>query len=191
MVAPGLKAFLRTDSLGKAWDLVKGTKVGHAVRGAGMYAGSASNVITGVPGAKWAMKHPFIAGPALYLGGKYIGADMIAKPMYESFTDVDSPYRQMIMESKQRRAEQKLALRTRVQYEDVQRRMAQAAMRLAALDPHLYNEVMAGRSLPKDAVVFGGQPRTDLMEELAMGMAQGQFKEPPSAHEELMQELGA
>jgi len=63
-------------------------------------------------------------------------------------------------------------------------------MRLAAIDPHLYNEVMAGRSLPKDAVVFGGQPRTDLMEELAMGMAQGQFEKPKSAQDELMQSLG-
>ena len=82
------------------------------------------------------------------------------------------------------------ATRVRVEYEDLQRRMTQATMRLAALDPHLYNEVMAGRSLPKDAVVFGGQPRTDLMEELAMSMVDGQFKEPQSAHNELMQELG-
>ena len=78
----------------------------------------------------------------------------------------------------------------RAEVDELQRRIAQSSMRLAALDPHLYNEVMAGRSLPKDAVVFGGQPRQDLMEELAMGMAQGQFTEPPSAQEELMKSLG-
>jgi hypothetical protein len=171
MPVPGLKA---------AWEIA---------RGAGKYAGSVSNVVTGIPGAKWAVKHPLIAGPGLYYGGKF-GKEHIGKPMYEAITDVDSPYRQMVMESKQRRLEQGVALRTRVQYEDIQRRMAKAAMRLAALDPHMYNEVMAGRSLPKDAVVFGGQPRTDLMEELAASMAQEQFKEPQSAHDELMESLG-
>ena len=36
--------------------------------------------------------------------------------------------------------------------------------------PHLYNQVMAGRRLPQGSVVLGGQPRQDLMEELASYM---------------------
>ena len=57
---------------------------------------------------------------------------------------------------------------------------------------HLAAKQQALRSkVPKDAVVFGGQPRQDLMEELAMGMAQGQFKdEKNSAQDELMKSLG-
>lgn len=47
------------------------------------------------------------------------------------------------------------------------------ARRLAMYAPHLYNQVMAGRKLPKNAVVIGGTPRTDLLEELASSMADG------------------
>jgi hypothetical protein len=36
--------------------------------------------------------------------------------------------------------------------------------------PHLYNQVMAGRRLPQGSIVIGGQPRQDLMEELASYM---------------------
>jgi len=50
--------------------------------------------------------------------------------------------------------------------EMVQRNMAIVAQR----DPHLYNQVMAGRILPKGAVVLGGPRRQDLMEELAYAM---------------------
>ena len=175
--------------LKQAWEIAK--KISAKPRA---YAGSVSNVLTGIPGMGMAARHPFIATPALYYGGKHLGYEGIAKPLWSGAMGPDpsrmNPYTQMVADSKQRREQQSKALRTRVEYEDIQRRMAKAAMRLAALDPHLYNEVMAGRSLPKDAVVFGGQPRTDLMEELAMGMTQGQFKEQPTAHDELMQELG-
>ena len=96
----------------------------------------------------------------------------------------------MIQDARTQNEQQQRAIRTRVEIEGLQRKIARSAMRLAAIDPHLYNEVMAGRSLPKDAVVFGGQPRTDLMEELAMAMATGQFQKPESAQAQLMAELG-
>ena len=48
----------------------------------------------------------------------------------------------------------------------VQRNMSIVANR----DPHLFNQVMAGRILPKGAVVLGGPRRQDLMEELAYAM---------------------
>ena len=47
------------------------------------------------------------------------------------------------------------------------------AAALAAVHPQLYTEVMAGRRLPRGARVFGGAPRTDLLQELALNMAQG------------------
>lgn len=120
-------------------------------------------------------------------GGYLFGKHAVYDPIQEGNRDrVGEAMQQAQLDF----ANKQNATRVRVEYEDLQRRMTQATMRLAALDPHLYNEVMAGRSLPKDAVVFGGQPRTDLMEELAMSMVDGQFKEPQSAHNELMQELG-
>mgnify|MGYP003676138978 FL=1 len=50
--------------------------------------------------------------------------------------------------------------------EMVQRNMAVVQKQ----DPHLYNQVMSGRILPKGAVVLGGPRRQDLMEELAYSM---------------------
>jgi len=42
----------------------------------------------------------------------------------------------------------------------------QNIQRLAMEAPDLYQSVMAGRRLPQGAVVIGGRPRTDLMNEL-------------------------
>ena len=50
--------------------------------------------------------------------------------------------------------------------EEIQRNM----MAVQRSDPHLYAQVMAGRRLPQGSVVLGGQPRQDLMEELASYM---------------------
>ena len=125
--------------------------------------------------------------PALGFGGLF-GKEIIYDPMKEAINR--DPMAARLMASQEAERRRKEILQKRLEIEDLQKRAMQASMRLAALDPHLYNEVMAGRSLPKDAVVFGGQPRQDLMEQLSMAMAQGQFKEDPSAQDELMQELG-
>jgi hypothetical protein len=45
--------------------------------------------------------------------------------------------------------------------------------RLAQWDPELYNQVLAGRRLPRGAVMIGGVPRTDLLAQMAMRMAMG------------------
>jgi len=155
-------------------------------RGGAAVADKTQGLITGMS-ARGMKINPYMAGPAAYFGTTFT-KDVMVDPIMEGFTE--NPYSDAIQASKERYRGQQMALRTRLEYENLQRRMQQATMRLAVADPHLYNEVMAGRSLPKDAVVFGGQPRTDLMEELAMSMAQDQFKEPPSAQDELMQELG-
>ncbi len=69
--------------------------------------------------------------------------------------------------------------------ERLRRTMAINTARLAALNPHLYNEILAGRKLAPGSVVFGGEPRTDLMEMLTSRMAQGQYQEPPSVEDAL------
>lgn len=47
--------------------------------------------------------------------------------------------------------------------------------RVAQADPAMYAQVMAGRRLPQGAVVIGGVPRQDLLNQLGMAMANGQF----------------
>ena len=48
--------------------------------------------------------------------------------------------------------------------------------------PAVYDSVMAGRRLPADAIVLGGQPRTDLLDELARNMGSSPSMESmPSA----------
>lgn len=44
--------------------------------------------------------------------------------------------------------------------------------RLMQMEPALANQILAGRRLPRGAMVIGGKPRTDLLREFAMQMAQ-------------------
>ena len=60
-------------------------------------------------------------------------------------------------------------------YEQQQRQIAANAAKLARLDPQSFFEVQAGRRLPRGGRVFGGTKRTDLLEELALMMGQGQL----------------
>jgi hypothetical protein len=139
--------------------------------------------------AKDMLKNPAFALPAAWFtfGPGQFGQHVIVDPIRDAIKF--DPYRESLEQSKQYHEMKQHTLMRRAEIEDMERKVMRASMRLAALDPHLYNEVMAGRSLPKDAVVFGGQPRQDLMEELSTAMAQGQFKNT-SAQDELMQELG-
>jgi hypothetical protein len=65
-------------------------------------------------------------------------------------------------------AQEALAMKT----QRLQRDMAANTARLAAMDPQLYSEVMAGRRIATGSRVFGGQPRVDLMEQMALRMSQ-------------------
>lgn len=67
----------------------------------------------------------------------------------------------------------------------LQMNMAMNTARLARLDPHLYNEVLAGRRLARGTRVFGGQPRTDLMELLAAKMSTGEIGPEPTLEDKL------
>ncbi len=62
----------------------------------------------------------------------------------------------------------------KLEAERVQRGMSESLVKLRALDPALFQRVMAGRRLPVGAEVIGGVPRVDLLEELAQMMTLGQ-----------------
>lgn len=47
---------------------------------------------------------------------------------------------------------------------------------LAMQQPHLYAELLAGRRLPRGAVMFGGGGHRGIMEEVAFRMGAGQFR---------------
>jgi hypothetical protein len=59
-------------------------------------------------------------------------------------------------------------------YEDSIQRNLQQIMQRA---PDLYMSVAAGRRLPSGAVVLGGAPRQDLLNELGRSMADGRFSQ--------------
>lgn len=83
-----------------------------------------------------------------------------------------------------KRLEAEIRVREQIQQEqDLRRRevtrlrrsLARNAATLAAMDPDLYNQVMAGRRLSRGTLMLGGAPRTDLLEELASAMGEGAF----------------
>jgi len=52
---------------------------------------------------------------------------------------------------------------------------AENSARLATLRPDLYNQVLAGRRLPRGTTVIGGKPRVNELQQLAALMADGAF----------------
>jgi len=60
----------------------------------------------------------------------------------------------------------------------LQAAMADNMMRLAAANPHLYNQLLVGRVLPQGAVVLGGGQKSDFLESVAYQMATGGFETP-------------
>jgi hypothetical protein len=127
----------------------------------------------------------FKVGGAIALGSFGAGA---AKKIW----DVASYGKQRQREDDYRRAveqEQKTRI-LQIQQKRLEEAMLRSAARLAAANPHLYNEIMAGRRLPLGAVVLGGKPRVDLMEQLALDMTQGAYAQEPSADTQLAELLG-
>lgn len=70
---------------------------------------------------------------------------------------------------------------TQLRMERLQRNMAVNEARLALYSPHTYQELSAGRRIPKGSTAIVGRPRRDLLEEVSYLMstlpAQGQEDE--------------
>jgi len=73
-------------------------------------------------------------------------------------------------------AQDRAMMRARLLSEQRQKRIqalkAENMALLARTKPHLFLELSAGMKLPEDAVVIGGQPRQDLLEQVAEAMSQ-------------------
>ena len=123
-----------------------------------------------------------VASPGLAYGAAQ-GVAMLAKPLGEGIRD---EINRDAITAKRADSAYGLAermLSQRLKQERYARLVQQNTARLAAADPQLYTNVLAGRRLPMDAVRIGGQDRTDLMEEFALAMGQGEFAPSPSAQE--------
>lgn len=108
-------------------------------------------------------------GGAVDLGGMTVGK--MVSGAYDAMTAderLDSDMTGLVAMQRLLRARQEREQR-------LQRKMAENEAALAASNPTLYNNVLAGRKLPRGAVRIGGQPRRDLMERLTRLMAEGQF----------------
>lgn len=125
-------------------------------------------------------------GPWGASAGLWLTHDVFT-PLFKSALDTRD------RDSEQARAIQEQQRRTvmaRLERERLMRDVAQNQARLAALDPQLYNEIMAGEQLAPGEVVIGGEPRTDLMEMLAMNMSQGAYNQP-SAEEDILAQIAS
>lgn len=65
-----------------------------------------------------------------------------------------------------------------IRLQRLQQLMVENSTRLAQRFPHRYNEMLAGRRLPQGAVVIGGNPRSDIIEDIAYAMATGAYSDP-------------
>jgi len=152
--------------------------VGKGVRGAVKHP---------MKGVRGAVKHPVMAGlnalmmaplmgDAMKGAVNSVGRGLTGEDVIGGATSFDEV---MKLEQKQRKA----ALRRKIAQENRARVLAQNTMSLVQNAPNVAAQVMAGRRLPRGGMVIGGQPRLDLMQELAGQMADGKFKDTDALSE--------
>lgn len=107
-----------------------------------------------------------LAPSAAFLTGAV--AAPIGRGAYNLLTDAEEQKQEGRFQSAYGAYTEDLAykLKTARQQQEIERNM----LAVQQASPHLYAQVMAGRRLPQGSVVLGGQPRQDLMEELASYM---------------------
>lgn len=108
---------------------------------------------------------------AMFLGGIGLNLKDAAK---SSLVGTD---KMIDEEIRRRRLEAAQAMKAR----RLQEAMSQNMMRLAAVNPQLYNQLLIGRMLPQGAVVIGGGKSSDFLESVAYQMATGGFGNPRGA----------
>lgn len=157
-------------------------------RGALKSAGKgAPSLLAGTTKAELKGMNPIAAG-GLIGGGALFAGQEIGAPIVQGVQDrfsherLDAAIRHESTNKLELLAEQ-------AKMERLQASIAENMARLAHADPDLYNQVMAGRRLPRGARVFGGRPRTDLLQELGAMMATGSIQPEPSADQLLFEEM--
>lgn len=136
-------------------------------------AGLLKSVLSKVGGKGLAAGAAVVAPFAIdYLPGIVRGGRQTASEMLPGRSVTDRALDRMLEAQGQARDYQRYRARKE---QELRRLQAVNTQRLATLAPHLFNQIMAGRELPEDAVVIGGQPRTDILQEITRQMSQGAF----------------
>lgn len=116
--------------------------------------------------------------PLAIADGALLASEFVVEPLVRGALDSTVYAERNFQREKARRAARdRFQEMNRQKLQELQLQMTRNAQRLASADPQLTTEVMAGRRLPQGAVVIGGQPRVDLLQELAMQMSRGDFDE--------------
>ena len=126
---------------------------------------------------KFAKENPF-ATFGLVAPTAAFGASEIAAPLATGFAKgagIDDAFE----ESEEDRAKREMAAMQAVATDQLQsgriEEMVQRNMAaIQRMSPHMHNQILAGRILPQGAIVLGGAPRTDLLEEVAFNMGTSQ-----------------
>ena len=89
-------------------------------------------------------------------------------PAEAFFTEATMPAtRSQIANHREQLFQMKRQRQLKEELEKYQMKMQEAIRQLALYSPQKYQEVLAGRTLPQDAVVIGGSPRVDLLQQFA------------------------
>ena len=130
-----------------------------------------------------------MALPMGYFGGQFLGEEII-KPLASGVQKMGTGAKELRDQTLMQMDMEIAAKERHDRHDRIQKEISRHAASLAATSPHLYNQILAGRTLPQGAVVLGGTPRTDIMEQLAYGMATGQFNEQSSPEDDFLSTLG-
>lgn len=110
------------------------------------------------------------------LGGVALGTGAVKVGLRAAGLDDESLMRKAMADLMASQARSELdARRAEATGRSMQQAIEQNLGRLQAAAPDVYASVAAGRRLPQGAVVLGGAPRQDLLNELGRAMADGRF----------------
>ena len=132
---------------------------------------------------EFAAKHP-IAN----LSGEALTAGFVLPPSVEFAGDLFSDA-EIRREGERFEQAVSLSFAERMRQENLAKTSASNLAMLAALRPEIYNQVAAGRILPRGAIVIGGQPDVEGLGAVGAAMATGSFQRPPTAEEAFLQSM--
>lgn len=117
-------------------------------------------------------------------------AEEVAMPLVGAVRDALNPSKKMQRTALALLRQRQIAMADAAKAERLQRMTAENTARLAAFAPDVYNQVLAGRRLPPDAVLLGSpNGAQERLQRIALAMGQGGFQEPESAEQRLAREL--
>jgi hypothetical protein len=118
------------------------------------------------------ISHPITAGAGTLLGATVVGR-AAGEPLGEAIVTDVGGRTQQLAGAIEFQTRQQMLLQERIQR--IQELKAQQLARLAGMDPHLYNQLRAGRLLPRGGRMFGNVDRVDALDQVAGAMLEGRF----------------